>query len=126
MNLASRILRLVGQFIDGVVAMAPLIAGFALGTISEALGISLIVVGILWSMFYYFFADGLNDGRSIAKVWLGMRVVDADTGSPCTFGQSFVRNLILAVAGPIDWVFTFGKRRQRLGDLAADTVVIED
>jgi uncharacterized RDD family membrane protein YckC len=125
MNLASRSLRLFGQFIDGIVALTPMIAGLALTNVSDGLGAALFVVGILWSMFYYFFADGLNGGRSFAKLWLGMRVVDAASGSPCTFGQSLIRNLILAVAGPVDWVFIFGERRQRLGDKAAETLVIE-
>ena len=54
----------------------------------------------------------------------GHAVVDAATGSPCTFGQSFIRNLLLAVPGPIDWMFIFGERRQRPGDKAAATIVI--
>ena len=41
-------------------------------------------------------------------------------------GQSFVRNVIQALLGPIDWIFIFGERRQRLGDKAAGTIVIVD
>lgn len=51
---------------------------------------------------------------------------DATTGAPCTYGQSFIRNLLLAVLGPIDWIFIFGERHQRLGDKAAGTIVIAD
>lgn len=124
MNLASRTLRLVGQFIDGIVAVVPTVVGLVLMFVSETLGGLLFFGGILWSVFYWCFADGLNDGRSVAKQWLGMRVVDATTGKPCTFGQSFLRNLLLGILGPIDWIFIFGERRQRLGDKAAGTVVI--
>src|SRR5688572_10000665 len=118
MNLASRSVRLIGQFIDGIVAAVPILLGLGLMAVSESLGGLFVIGGIIWSLFYYFFADGLNDGRSVAKVWLGMQVVDAGSGSPCTFGQSFVRNLLLAILGPIDWIFIFGERRQRLGDKA--------
>ncbi|MEX2283976.1 MAG: RDD family protein [Gemmatimonadota bacterium] len=124
MNLASRSVRLVGQVIDGIVAAVPILLGVGLMAVSEPLGGLFVIGGIIWSLFYYFFADGLNDGRSVAKVWLGMQVVDAGSGSPCTFGQSFVRNLLLAILGPIDWIFIFGERRQRLGDKAAGTKVI--
>jgi uncharacterized RDD family membrane protein YckC len=55
---------------------------------------------------------------------LGTRVVSVETNAPCTFGQSFIRNLLLAVLGPIDWIFIFGERRQRLGDKAAGTIVV--
>jgi hypothetical protein len=72
------------------------------------------------------FADALDDGQSIGKRWLGIRVVDDITNAPCTFGQSFIRNLLLAVLGPIDWIFIFGERRQRLGDKAAGTIVVDE
>ncbi len=66
----------------------------------------------------------MHDGQSVAKQWLGMRVVDRTTGEPCTFGQSFVRNLLLILLGPLDWLFIFGERSQRLGDKVAGTTVI--
>jgi uncharacterized RDD family membrane protein YckC len=30
------------------------------------------------------------------------------------------------ILGPIDWIFIFGDRRQRLGDKAAGTIVVVD
>ena len=92
--------------------------------ISEKLGIVLILAAVAWSIFYYLFADGLHGGQNIGKRWLGMRVISVETNAPCTFGQSFIRNLLLAVLGPIDWVFIFGERHQRLGDKVAGTVVV--
>jgi uncharacterized RDD family membrane protein YckC len=94
--------------------------------VSQTAGALFLIAGLAWSLFYYLFADGFSNGRSVAKAWLGMQVVDAASGSPCTFGQSFVRNLLLAILGPIDWVFIFGERRQRLGDKAAGTIVIAE
>ena len=122
--LASRSTRLVGQFLDSLVGAAPLIAGMLLTSVNDGLGAVIVMAGIAWWIFYYFFADGLAGGQSIAKRWLDMHVVSATTGAPCTFGQSFVRNLLLAALGPIDWVFIFGERQQRLGDMAAGTIVI--
>ena len=72
---------------------------------------------------YFLLADGLNEGQSFAKRWLGLRVIDAKTGAACTFGQSIVRNLF-GILGPFDWIFIFGDRRQRLGDKIAGTIVV--
>jgi uncharacterized RDD family membrane protein YckC len=125
-TLASRSTRLYGQLIDGAVGAAPIIVGVILSNFSDALAVVFVMGGFAFSFFYYLFADGLHGGQSFAKRWLGMQVVHASTGAPCTFGQSFVRNLMLAVLGPLDWIFIFGERHQRLGDHAANTIVIAD
>ncbi len=80
--------------------------------------------GMVWAFFYLLLADGLHDGQSFAKQWLGMRVVSERTGAPCTFVQSFLRNILLTALGPLDWIFIFGERHQRLGDRLAGTIVI--
>ena len=126
MTLADRSERLFGQMIDGAIGAAPLAVAAIMLAFSTTLGFILMLGALGWSMFYYFFADALNDGQSIGKRWLGIRVVDDITKAPCTFGQSFIRNLLLAVLGPIDWVFIFGERRQRLGDKAAGTIVVDE
>ena len=123
---ASRLNRLIGQVLDGVVAGAPLILAAILMPLNRFLGIVLMIAAIGWSFFYYFFADGFSGGQSYGKRALGMHVIDARSGAPCSFGQSFLRNLLLAILGPIDWVFIFGERHQRLGDMAAGTVVITE
>ena len=124
--LASPSNRLMGQLIDGSVGAVPFIAGGILSAISESAGRVLLLLGIAWSVFYYLFADGFPGGQSLGKRWLGMQVISEATGEPCSFGQSFVRNLLLALLGPIDWIFIFGEKHQRLGDKAAGTIVIED
>lgn len=126
MPYAARSTRLFGQIIDGIVGAAPFLVGLALAGINSSLGSVVVMVGLAWSVFYYLFADGLSGGQSFAKQWLGLKVVDARSGQPCTFGQSFVRNLLLAILGPIDWIFIFGERHQRLGDMAANTIVVAD
>ena len=101
-------------------------AAFGIMWLSNSLGVLVFVLAIIWSSAYYLFADGLHDGQSLAKRQLGIRVIDAETGAPCTFWQSFLRNLLLAILGPLDWIFIFGERHQRLGDKAANTIVVYD
>ena len=126
MNFASRSNRLLGQIVDGLIGAAPFAIAVPLSMVSRALGGLAIFAATAWSVFYYLLADGLHGGQSLGKQWLGMRVVDAESGASCTFGQSFIRNLLLAILGPIDWVFIFGERHQRLGDKAAGTIVVAD
>src|SRR5262245_48633651 len=123
---ASRSDRLLGQIIDGVIGALPMIAAFVIASFNGALGVASLLGAALWSGCYYLFADGLRDGQSFGKRYVGMRVVDARSGVSCTFGQSFVRNVLLAILGPLDWIFIFGEQHQRLGDKAAGTVVIYD
>lgn len=123
---AARSTRLLGQFVDGIVGIAPFLVVVALSALIPGLGSMLSIVALAWSVFYYLFADGLHGGQSFAKQWLGMQVIDAQSGAPCTFGQSLIRNLLLAILGPIDWLFIFGERHRRLGDMAAGTIVVAD
>jgi uncharacterized RDD family membrane protein YckC len=85
--------------------------------------VKLFAVG--FALFYLWFADGFSNGQSYGKRVFNTAVVDYDDGTPCTCGQSLVRNILLSVLGPIDWVFIFGEQRRRLGDRAAGTKVVE-
>ena len=128
-DLASRLQRLAAQFLDGLVAGAPFVAAllvtFLLPRV-EFVGFALIAIAAILGALYTLLADGLEGGQSIGKRVLGIRVVSMATGAPCTFGQSFVRNLLLMILGPIDWIFIFGERHQRLGDKLAGTIVVLD
>ena len=119
--------RLVGQFADGLIAFLPLmVAGLIVGMVTggdPTLPVLSLFVG--FALFYLWFADGFAGGQSYGKRMVHTRVVDATTLEPCTFGQSFVRNFLLSVLGPIDWLFIFGPAHRRLGDYAAGTMVID-
>src|SRR2546423_1525555 len=104
---ASRTNRLFGQLLDGIVGAAPVVVAFLVTMVIPPLGTILIIAAFCWSGFYYLFADGFGDGQSFAKQWIGMHVISEETGQPCTFWQSFIRNLLLAILGPIDWIFIF-------------------
>ena len=124
-NLASLGDRLIGQILDSIVAVVAIAVSAIPYAISQAIGGVALVCGVLFALFYILFADGFRGGQSYGKRIMKTAVVDATTGQPCTFGQSFVRNLLLSILGVIDWVFIFGQRRQRLGDKAANTLVIK-
>lgn len=122
--LPSRVTRFLGQCLDGLIGMAPLFGAIIVLVNDERLGVMLLVVAVIFAVLYYFLADGLQNGQSWAKRLLGMAVVDARTGEPCSMGQSFVRNFLLAILGPLDWIFILGGEKRRLGDLAAGTQVV--
>jgi uncharacterized RDD family membrane protein YckC len=72
--------------------------------------------------------EGLWNGRSPGKSAVGLRAVQV-TGQPLTWKHAVVRNLFRIVdlwlwMGPIFMVLT--KRSQRLGDLAAGTIVVRE
>ena len=78
-----------------------------------------------WAL-YYFFAFESGDGQTLGKRVMKLRVARADGGS-LDAGRVAVRTLLRPVdllAGLVAMAVT-GDRRQRVGDLAAGTVVTE-
>ena len=124
-NLGSLSDRLLGQILDSFVAIGAIVAAAILSAVSPRIGAVALIAAIGYAIFYLLFADGFAGGQSYGKRVAHTAVIDATTGKPCTFGQSFLRNLLLAVLGIIDWVFIFGQKRQRLGDKAANTIVVK-
>ena len=122
---ASRISRIGAQLVDSVIIFAPLLIASFVGVVSERLAIIALIAAVIFALGYYFFADCMRNGQSLGKRALDLAVVHAETGEPCTAGQSFVRNILLYLLGPIDWIFIFGSRHQRLGDMLAGTIVVE-
>jgi uncharacterized RDD family membrane protein YckC len=89
-----------------------------------------------WALLYlalqpcYYFALEATVGRTVGKLALGLRVLRADGGHPST-GMIFRRTLLRPVdgfpaylTGFITMLVTGAQRRQRLGDLAAGTIVV--
>ena len=119
--------RLVGQIADALIAFLPLlVVGLLFGLLTgNDLGQFLMLPVVGFATFYLWFADGFAGGQSYGKRMVFTRVVDHTTHEPCTFGQSFVRNFMLTLLGPIDWLFIFGREHRRLGDHVAGTVVVD-
>ena len=112
--------RFTAQFLDGLVA-------FAVGAViyfgAKAVDLPLQLAFLAWFL-YLLFCDGLPGGQSIGKKFTKSSVVHVETGQPCSYMQSCVRNFCLIVLGVFDWVFIVGKQRRRLGDFLARTRVI--
>jgi uncharacterized RDD family membrane protein YckC len=115
--------------------LALLVAGGALilaaaGRLGSGGGVgtelSAVIAG--WALFYYFACES-GHGQTLGKRLLKLRVVRAD-GSPSGMREILVRTALR----PIDAVGGYllglvvmlitGERRQRLGDLAAGTIVV--
>lgn len=86
-----------------------------------------------WYLLYTLFKDGLGRGQSLGKRLAGLMVVRLDDNTPCSYAASALRNLIkfvLNLIPLIGWliepiIVLAQERGQRLGDLAANTQVIE-
>jgi len=140
-DLGSRFLALVA---DGAV-----LATTVVGLVALAWGLSELFGGMppwlegwtsaVWILLlfvvvfgYFILFEGLADGRTPGKRWVGIRVMH-DGGHPITFRGSAIRNLVRLVdlqplvsglvGGATMMVHPYTKR---LGDLAAGTVVVRD
>ena len=118
---ASLHMRLFGQILDAIIAI--LIAVVTALIFSFLNNVGTIVILILVAYGYLLFSDGFKGGQSFGKMIVKTAVIDSTSGTPCSYGQSFLRNL-LQLLGIFDWIFIFGKKRQRLGEKAAGTYVI--
>jgi uncharacterized RDD family membrane protein YckC len=131
--------RLLGQVVDGLIALGifaiigalvanrsgdPTANGFNLTGVP-----ALIVIGITSAavLLYFFLAEALT-GMTIGKLAAGMRVQSTDSSS-IGFAASLIRNLLRLIDGVGGYliggiVALTSPRRQRLGDMAAGTVVL--
>jgi uncharacterized RDD family membrane protein YckC len=116
--LASLGERFIAQILDGVITLLLIIGGGLL--IQE-----LVFVWLCLGIAYLWFADALPNGQSLGKRAVNISVIDAKNGRPCTVLQSFIRNFLLSLLGIFDWIFIASEKRQRLGDMAASTIVIK-
>jgi uncharacterized RDD family membrane protein YckC len=125
--LASRGSRFIAQILDGVVAIAIVCAGVLAAYLSGDGGTAglFVITAIVIALLYILLSDGMENGQSYGKRAMKIAVVDATTGLPCSYGKSLLRNLTLELLGPIDWLFIFTDKRQRLGDMFANTNVVE-
>ncbi len=84
---------------------------------------------VLPGMLYPLLFEVLNNGQTLGKRLMNIRVIRLD-GRPLGFGSSILRFLLLGIDtlfGGIGAVFVaLTPRSQRLGDLAAGTVVVSD
>jgi len=101
----------------------------ALATRSEVWMGAILMASSLVPFLYFILLEGLWSGQTVGKKAARIRVTMAD-GTPVTFGAALSRNL-LRPADLLPGVYLVGiaaiflnPRSQRLGDLAAGTVVV--
>ncbi|WP_067973588.1 RDD family protein [Nocardiopsis trehalosi] len=107
---------------------------FADGTMPPIMvvGMALSLLASLVGMFCYRWLLHARSGQTLAKRWLGIRVVDADTGRPPTRTASFLREVVYVVTSQCCFLITlvdvlwplWDERAQTLHDKAGGTVVI--
>lgn len=89
-----------------------------------------IAIAYLPALFYPFLCEMFNHGQSFGKRLMNIRVVKADGSTPGINGY-LLRWLLLPIDGPFTGglgllVILLTKNSQRLGDLAAGTMVIKE
>lgn len=140
---AERGARLGAAILDSIIFMimvyvpmiAAVVAGGAAtedgsGDLMLAVGLGLALIGfVVWC--YLTIRYMTDNGQSIAKKLVGIKVVRAD-GTAITVGRLiWMRNVlnwvisIIPFYGLIDAVFIFGESRQCLHDRLADTIVVK-
>jgi uncharacterized RDD family membrane protein YckC len=118
--------RVVAFIIDHILSFIAAVAlGFGFAVVLGEVGIYLgVVIGLFG---YFILLEGLF-GQTVGKRLLGVVVIKRD-GSPCTMTASVVRNLLRIIDGILSYavglvVMLLSDDRQRIGDRAADTVVV--
>ena len=111
------LMRLIAELISPTMWSQPQgpLQGFAAGTF-VFFNIALWTFGLL-------FIDGFRKGQGIGKKLLSLQVLRLKDGKPCSFKDAFIRRLA-GIFQPLDFLWTLGEKRQRMGDKFAETVVV--
>jgi len=111
-------------------AIIAMMTGWAMG--GRVAGGLVLLVWFLLDWLYPVVFEAGRRGATPGKRMVGLRVVQS-SGSPLTAGQAVVRNFLRFIDGMPLFTYAFGitsclatRRFQRLGDLAAGTVVVYD
>ncbi|MBO0683026.1 MAG: RDD family protein [Candidatus Dormibacteraeota bacterium] len=134
--------RFLAQLIDllavggavGVMTTALFIVVATVGPLQGVAGpilIGWVLLALLLMLGYFPVSEAVWSGKTLGKLAMRLRAVDA-RGGPLSTGQAIVRNLLrlidfLPLYYAVGAVTMFiNKRGQRLGDLAAGTVVVRE
>lgn len=90
----------------------------------RTVSIDLYSLAVLVSWLSYVLLRDAIPGQGLGKRLFGLRVIQQETRRACTWQSSIVRNLTHLFFW-IDAIFILGKRRLRLGDHLANTLVIK-
>lgn len=129
-GMGSRTLAVIADFavISACILIAGLAIGLSVGLESQLGTITLIAFLAIGAVSYFALFEGLRQGQTPGKRWMGIRVIN-DAGRSLTIGTTTLRALLMpadlfcAVGGLLILVHPKGKR---LADLVAGTVVVRD
>lgn len=122
----------IDLIVMGVAFYAMAMLSTALAFVSPGLGIFWLAVSTLLVFIgYHIVLEALWNGQTLGKKAMGIRVRMSD-GSPVTPGAAFMRN-VLRLGDFLPSFYTLGlmamfftEKGQRLGDIAADTIVVRE
>lgn len=123
-RLASRFARMFAFFLDSIIIfwLAAILSIFSRSFFFSEM-FSVFTPFLFWCC-GMLFLDGFKNGQGIGKRLLSMQVLRLRDGKPCTFKDSFVRRLT-SFFQPFDILFSLGNKKQRMGDVFAETVVVK-
>jgi uncharacterized RDD family membrane protein YckC len=125
--------RVLAALVDlGIVIAGSVVILFAADALSGDTGeirgaLGAVIVG--WALYYHFAMES-GDGQTVGKRLMKLRVVRAN-GRPAGMREIAVRTVLRVVDGIGAYIvglivmLATGQRRQRLGDLAAGTIVVD-
>lgn len=131
-NLATLSDRLLGVLLDGLIksvygiGVALIVFGLLEDVLSDTTRVIIFFVSLLPMAFYTLLLETFLNGQTIGKRAMNTRVVKLD-GSPAGFGSYFIRWILKLIDdGVIGFIcIAATEYNQRLGDMAAGTVVIK-
>ncbi|SIQ66953.1 Uncharacterized membrane protein YckC, RDD family [Haladaptatus litoreus] len=119
--------RVVALILDEIIAfVCALVVGGVVGGVLGSSGLAiLLALAIIFG--YHVVLEGLY-GQTVGKRLLGIVVVTKH-GNPCSMGASVVRNVLRIIDAFFHYavglvVMLINDDRQRIGDIAANTVVV--
>jgi uncharacterized RDD family membrane protein YckC len=129
--------RIVATIVDGLIfgalftVMTMLFGSFSSVGIADGNGSMSVLPGLLYGvivvLYYMFLEDYL--GQTVGKMLLGIEVVREDNGAAPGLGGATTRPLLRLIDGLFSYLVAFiavlvSRKNQRLGDMAAHTLVV--
>ena len=124
-DLASTGKRYLAQIAD---QFAAILFGLIAIYVCNALGMKEVGFALFWLTYlgYILFNDAMKNGQSFGKKLLSIKVINKQSGEPCSVSESFMRNIttVIPFLAMIDALMIFGVKKQRMGDKIANTLVV--
>jgi len=127
-NLALRENRVMAYLIDSYYIICTFIVlSVIVGIVGVDYGIAAGISTLAYCL-YFLIKDALPNGQSFGKKTMKIKVVSSKTAKNCTIPQSIIRNIVnlIPFINIADAIFAGRYQRQRMGDILAGTIVIDD